>query len=152
MRARISRNLSGPGVRRFRCKLNWSQETLAEKLQDMGLNIGRQRIAKIENGQARVNDVEQFFLARIFGVTTADLVPKIDGSQSLYISVSRLTGGFKILVAPDELLAQRSEKLLNGHKNGHKILSRIRDKSSPPKPHLPSGKKKQPMAWSDYEI
>jgi len=92
VRARISRNLIGPQVRRFRCQRNWSQEELADKLQDMGWNVARQHVAKIEAGEVWVSDIEHLMLAKVFGVKMEDLLPRMDRSQSLFIVLTQLTG------------------------------------------------------------
>ncbi len=135
VRARISRNLIGPQVRRFRCQRNWSQEELADKLQDTGWNVARQHVAKIEAGEVWVSDIGHLMLAKVFGVKMEDLLPRMDGSQSLFIVLTQLTGGqLKMLVSPDEIIANRSAKLLNGHKfcpefgtNSHPQKRRLQD-------------------------
>lgn len=124
MKARILRNLIGRQVRRYRWERDWSQEELAEQLHDTGLNIGRQRIAKIEIGEAWVSDIEIILIAKVFGVKIEQMFPQLDSSQSIFIVLSKMTGGkLKMLMSPDEILANRSAKLLNG--NGREILSRI---------------------------
>ena len=127
MKARILRNLIGRQVRRFRWERDWSQEELAEQLHDMGLNIGRQRIAKIEIGEAWVSDIEIILMAKVFEVKIEQMFPQLDNTQSLFIVLSKMTGGkLKMLMSPDQILANRSMKLLNG--TGHEILSRIQAK------------------------
>jgi len=124
VKARILRNLIGRQVRRYRWERDWSQEELAEQLHDTGLNIGRQRIAKIEIGEAWVSDIEIILIAKVFGVKIEQMFPQLDSSQSIFIVLSKMTGGkLKMLMSPDEILANRSAKLLNG--NGREILSRI---------------------------
>ena len=118
MKARIQKNIVGPQVRRKRCEKDWSQEKLADELQDIGWNAGRKRVAKIENGEAKVSDIEQLMLAAVFSVGIQDLLPRMNGAKkSLFIVLQRLTGGVKTLMSPDEILASKSLKLLNG--NGH---------------------------------
>lgn len=127
VKARILRNLIGRQVRRYRWERDWSQEELADHLHDMGLNIERQRIAKIEIGEAWVSDIEIILMAKVFEVKIEQMFPKFDNSQSLFIVLSKMTGGkLKLLMSPDEILANRSMKLLNG--NGHEILSQIQAK------------------------
>jgi transcriptional regulator with XRE-family HTH domain len=103
----------GPQVRRFRCKAEWTQEDLAEKLQNEGWNAGRARIAKIEAGITWVTDIECLFLAKVFGITALDLYPKLNG-QSPYSIVSKLVGKrVKLLMSPDDIAT--SESVLNAH-------------------------------------
>ena len=110
----------GRQVRRLRWQRDWSQEELTDRLHDMGWNVGRQRIAKIEIGEAWVSDIEHLLLAKVFKVRLEDLLPQMDGSKSLFIILSQLTGGsLKTVMSPDEILNHRSAKLLNG--NGHKV-------------------------------
>lgn len=127
VKARILRNLIGRQVRRYRWAKDWSQEELADHLHDIGLNIGRQRIAKIEIGEAWVSDIEIILIAKAFDVKIEQMFPQLDSSQSIFIVLSKMTGGkLNMLMSPDEILANRSMKLLNG--NGHEILSRIQAK------------------------
>lgn len=131
MKARVLKNIIGGPVRRLRCKRNWSQERLAEELQDIGWNVGRKRVAKIEGGEARVSSLEHLILARVFGVEMEDLLPRMDSSQSLYIFLQRQTGGgFKTLMSPETIIARKTAKLLDGLKiNGHKICPKFGAKS-----------------------
>jgi transcriptional regulator with XRE-family HTH domain len=128
MKVRMLRNLVGPQVRRFRCLRNWSQEELASKLQLMGWNVCRGRVARIEAGEAWVSDIEHFLLTKVFNVKMEDLLPKMDGAQPIYFVLWELTGGqLKMLMPPENVLADKNTKHLNG--NNHSILSRIQDKS-----------------------
>jgi transcriptional regulator with XRE-family HTH domain len=123
----MSRNLVGTEVRRKRFEKDWSQERLAEECQDIGWNVTRGHIAKIESGEVHVDDVDHLMLAAAFGVDMEDLMPRIcvnvkrkrgKGSQSLFVVVNDYTGGcLKTIMSPDEILAEKSDKLLNG--NGH---------------------------------
>jgi transcriptional regulator with XRE-family HTH domain len=117
VKARISRNLIGPQVRRLRCNKNWSQEALADRLQDMGWNVTRGHIAKIESGEIWVSDIDHFLLSKVFAVDMEDLLPNMKSSESLFIVLTQLTGGhLKMLMSPDEILESKSAKLLNGNK------------------------------------
>lgn len=132
-RIRLLRNLVGPQVRRFRCKRNWSQEDLISKLQDAGWNISRPRLARIEGREACVTDIECVMLASTLGVNAQDLLPQMDGSQSLFVTLSAMTGGqLKRLMPPEDILADRTAKLLNGDK----ILSRNLDNAGAPRPQV----------------
>jgi transcriptional regulator with XRE-family HTH domain len=127
----MSRNLVGTEVRRKRCEKNWSQERLADECQDMGWNVTRGHIAKIESGEVHVSDVDHLVLAAALDVDMEDLMPRVcvnvkrkkgKGSQSLFVVINEHTGGcLKAIMSPDEILANKSNKLLNGHAwNGHK--------------------------------
>lgn len=132
-RIRLLRNLVGPQVRRIRCRNNWSQEDLVDKLQDAGWNISRPRLARIEGREACVTDIECVVLASTLGVKTQDLLPQLDGSQSLFITLSAMTGGqLKRLMPPEDILADRTAKLLSGNK----ILSRNLDNTSQSRPQV----------------
>ncbi|HEU6448280.1 MAG TPA: helix-turn-helix transcriptional regulator [Verrucomicrobiae bacterium] len=123
-RARLIRNLVGQQVRRIRWKRNWTQSDFISRLHDIGWNICRQRLARIEAGEARVNDIEYVVFAQALGVKTDDLLPPINGGPSFFIALSKLTGGqLKKLMSPDEILAKDSEKILSSildKRNGHR--------------------------------
>ena len=109
MKTRKMRNLIGPQVRRLRCDKNWSQENLMFKLQDLGWNICRQRIARIEACEAWVSDFEILLVSTALEVEIAELMPKMESKQPLYVTISHLLAGqVKTLAAPEEILAQRS--------------------------------------------
>jgi hypothetical protein len=128
MKVKMLRNLIGPQVRRFRWLRDWSQEELTLKLQLMGWNVCRGRVARIEAGEAWVSDIEHFLLARVFNVKMEDLLPKMDGKQPIYFVLLELTGGqSKLLMPPEKIPAVKGAKQSNGN-NGHSILSRIQDK------------------------
>jgi hypothetical protein len=112
MKVKMLRNLIGPQVRRFRCMRNWSQEELTLKLQLMGWNVCRGRIARIEAGEAWVSDIEHFLFAKVFNVNMEDLLPKMNEKQSIYIVLSELTGGqLKMLMPPENGQASKSAKI-----------------------------------------
>lgn len=105
------RNLVGPQVRRFRCNRNWSQEELTLKLQLMGWNVCRGRIARIEAGEAWVSDIEHLLLARVFNVKMEGLLPKMNEAQSIYIVLTELTGGqLKMLMPPENVQSDKNAK------------------------------------------
>lgn len=109
MKTRKMRNLIGPQVRRLRCEKNWSQEKLMFKLQDLGWNICRQRVARIEACEAWVSDFEILLVSKALEVEIAELMPKLETKQPLYLALSQLLAGqVKTLAAPEEILAQRS--------------------------------------------
>jgi ribosome-binding protein aMBF1 (putative translation factor) len=118
VKARMLHNLVGAQVRRFRWRQKMSQTRLAEKLQEMGWNISRARIARIEAGEACVGDIEHFLLSKVFEVKMDDLLPSMDGSKSAFIILQQLTGGqLKRLMSPDEIIAEKTARLLDGDKH-----------------------------------
>ena len=71
-------NLIGPQVRALRCQKQWTQQTLAERLQTAGLDISRSSLAKIEARLVGVTDYELFYFACVFQVGLHELFPPID--------------------------------------------------------------------------
>jgi ribosome-binding protein aMBF1 (putative translation factor) len=66
------RNSLGPGIRRIRETLGWSQEDLARRLQLAGWDVDRTLIARIGLRSRCVTDVELLALAKTFGVKLDD--------------------------------------------------------------------------------
>lgn len=140
MKDRIVRNLIGPQVRRLRCTKDWSQEQLMFKLQDLGWNICRQRIARIEACEAWVSDFEMLLIATVFNVEIKDLFPPIKQKEPLYLILSRLLSGqVKTLMSPDDILLDRSARYLLP--DGSTISSGTADKSSIKLPVVSSSKR-----------
>ena len=110
MKARKIRNLIGPQVRRLRCAKSWSQEHLMLVMQELGWNICRQRIARIESCEAWVSDFEMLLVATALEVELPALLPIIeDKQQQLYSALSHLLGDqVKTLMSPDDILLDRS--------------------------------------------
>jgi transcriptional regulator with XRE-family HTH domain len=107
------RNLIGPQVRRLRSGKNLSQEKLMFKLQDLGWNICRQRIARIESREAWVSDFEIMLIATALEVEITELLPKLEKKQPLYLALSNLLAGqVKTLASPEEILTDRSLRAL----------------------------------------
>jgi transcriptional regulator with XRE-family HTH domain len=85
-------NLIGPQVRKFRSQREWTQESLAAKLQMEGWDVSRESLAKLEGQFRRVPDCELLFLAKVLGVRLADLFPsqldlkRLDPSLRLKVS------------------------------------------------------------------
>jgi len=78
-------------------------------LQELGWNICRQRIARIESCEAWVSDFEMLLVATALEVELPELLPKIEGKQPLYAALSHLLGEqVKTLMSPDEILLDRS--------------------------------------------
>lgn len=72
------KNFIGPQVRMLRTQRGWSQRTLAAKLQDVGLDISRGTLAKIEARLVKVTDYELFYFASAFRVGLKALFPSLD--------------------------------------------------------------------------
>lgn len=89
------------------------------KLQEEGWNVCRQRIARIESGEAWVSDFELLFISKVLNVEPVELLPKIeDAKEPLYKSLStRLAGQVKAVLSPEEIFAARSEQALAAIRN-----------------------------------
>jgi transcriptional regulator with XRE-family HTH domain len=68
-------NVVGPQVRKLRAQRGWTQEVLAQKLQLQAWDVSRTSLGKLEAQLRRVPDCELLFLAKVLGVTVADLLP-----------------------------------------------------------------------------
>ena len=73
-------NLSGKRIMELRVALpgRVSQRKLADKLQLMGLDLGKNAIQQIESGQRFVTDIELKALAQALGVTADELLREED--------------------------------------------------------------------------
>ena len=69
-----AKNIIGAKVRLLRIQNGWTQKTLAEKLQLMGLEFSDLTILRIENGTRFVPDYELKALAEVFGVGYGELL------------------------------------------------------------------------------
>lgn len=67
-------NISGKNIAQLRTKFGYSQKDVADKLQLIGIDIGKNSIQKIEAGTGYVNDIELKALAEIFDITPNDLL------------------------------------------------------------------------------
>ena len=63
------KNISGAVIRELRQKANLSQQSVAEKLQLLGIELTSKEISKIENDDRLVQDFELFAFAKIFNVS-----------------------------------------------------------------------------------
>lgn len=52
----------------------FSQRALADKLNDIGLDIDKNAVQRIESGQRFVTDIELGYLAKALGATVAELL------------------------------------------------------------------------------
>jgi len=66
-------NMVGSNVRKFRTAKKMSQQTLSDKLEMMAIYICRGSISRIEDKQRTVTDIELYGIAKVLGVTVADL-------------------------------------------------------------------------------
>lgn len=66
-------NMVGGNVRKFRLAKNMSQQMLSNKLEMMAIYICRGSISRIEDKQRTVTDIELYGIAKVLGVTVADL-------------------------------------------------------------------------------
>jgi transcriptional regulator with XRE-family HTH domain len=68
-------NVIGPEVVRLRLARNWTQETLAAKLQCGGTDISRQMLANIESRRTNVTDAHIIAFHQVFNVPIVRLFP-----------------------------------------------------------------------------
>jgi transcriptional regulator with XRE-family HTH domain len=73
---KISLNVVGPQVRKFRNRKGWTQAVLAQKLQLQGWSVSLGSVGKLEAQLRRVPDCELLFLAKVLGVPAGDFLPK----------------------------------------------------------------------------
>jgi len=66
-------NIVGPTVRMLRRKNGWSQQTLSNKLELLPVYICRGSISRLEEQLRTVTDYEAAGLAKVLGVTIAEL-------------------------------------------------------------------------------
>lgn len=79
-------NVAGANIRRFREALvpRCSQNDLASKLQLQGLDVHKNMISKIENGEQCITDVELLYFAKVLGVTVEQLLEVPSYSKDSY--------------------------------------------------------------------
>jgi transcriptional regulator with XRE-family HTH domain len=80
---RKSRNVVGPQVMKLRYQQGLSQPELAARCQRLGWNIGRDTIAKIEDGRRWVGDFELVGLATALRVPMLSLYPRREVSLQM---------------------------------------------------------------------
>ena len=66
-------NMVGGNIRKLRTAKNMSQQMLSNKLEMMAIYICRGSISRIEDKQRTVTDIELYGIAKVLGVTVADL-------------------------------------------------------------------------------
>jgi transcriptional regulator with XRE-family HTH domain len=70
------RNVIGRMIIRLRFERNWTQDILAARLQCEGLDISRQKVAKIELGYRKVNEDFILGVQKVFRIQIIRLFPK----------------------------------------------------------------------------
>lgn len=66
------KNIAGYKLRVLRQSKHWSQNDLAVELNNMGLQIDKNAVQRMESGQRFIADIELFYLARLFGLKMDD--------------------------------------------------------------------------------
>jgi len=67
-------NICGRKIEAFRKERKLSQRALADELQLMGIDLGKNAIQQIESGERFVTDIELRAFASYFGVASDDLI------------------------------------------------------------------------------
>ena len=70
-------NICGKNIAYFRNKENISQRALADKMQLVGIDIDKNAIQRIEQGKRFITDIEVIAFAKVFDITTEELL-KLD--------------------------------------------------------------------------
>ena len=73
-----SRNIVGPKVRSVRERLRLTQPMLAARCRQLGWDLSRETLAKIEAQYRWVSDFELTCLATVLGIEVSDLLPAKD--------------------------------------------------------------------------
>jgi len=66
-------NMIGDKVKKLRIEKKMSQQALSNKLEMLAIYICRGSISRIEDKQRTVTDIELYGIAKVLGVTVADL-------------------------------------------------------------------------------
>jgi DNA-binding XRE family transcriptional regulator len=76
------RNFIGRQVGKRRNGLDWTQDYLADRLEDAGWqNVTRSTVSKIEDGSLRIDLTQLFYLASALRVHPIHFLPKMDWSK-----------------------------------------------------------------------
>lgn len=67
------KNWAGKRIRALRREIGLSQNQLAIKLQNAGVDVAKNAIQQLEQGQRSIRDMELFTLANVFGVAMEEL-------------------------------------------------------------------------------
>ncbi len=68
-----NKNLIGEQVRKYRISRGMSQQALSNALELMAIYICRGSVSRIEDRQRTVTDIELYGIAKVLGVSIADL-------------------------------------------------------------------------------
>lgn len=82
----LSNNICGKNVRRLRYKNSpcLSQRKFAEQLSQMGVELNKNAIQRIESGQRFVTDIELIAMAKAFDVTVEELTQQQEWEEDEY--------------------------------------------------------------------
>jgi transcriptional regulator with XRE-family HTH domain len=69
-----SHNISGKNIKRLRKSMKLSQRQLADKMQLMGIDVGKNVIQRLESGERFVTDIELKVFAAFFKVSSDTLM------------------------------------------------------------------------------
>lgn len=94
---KLGLNVVGAQVQKYRNRKGWTQSVLAQKLQLQGWSISIGSLGKLEAHLRRVPDCELMFLAKVLGVSIADLFPK---NRPLKQLGSQFQSGKRLAVFP----------------------------------------------------
>ena len=67
-------NIAGIKVAQLRKGLRISQRELADKLNEIGLDVDKNAVQRMESGQRFITDIELGYLARILSITIEELL------------------------------------------------------------------------------
>lgn len=67
------KNMIGNKVKELRIKKGFSQQTLSDKLETLGIYVCRGSISRVEDKQRTVTDIELYGIAKVLEVSIEDL-------------------------------------------------------------------------------
>ncbi len=105
-------NVTGPIVRHLRKQRGWSQQKLAERLQDAGWKISRSSLAKVECQIVRVGDFDLQNFANVFGISIGKLFPRESIKAPVQVMIGRANGHLSFQhVKPDRVAVLQEGKV-----------------------------------------
>ena len=84
------KNIVGPQVRKRRSSLDLKQSELAAKLQNLGWEIDRAGVSKIEGQLIWVSDFQMMCLSEALSMAVTELLPKLDRTKRLGDNIAKL--------------------------------------------------------------
>ncbi|MBR5152343.1 MAG: helix-turn-helix transcriptional regulator [Clostridia bacterium] len=71
-----NKNIAGAKLKQLRQNISprFTQRVLAEQLQLMGIDVGKNQVQEIESGKRKISDIELKALANIFHITADALL------------------------------------------------------------------------------